>query len=87
MATKKTEEIVETNPIEEEVEVYVPFDPSDDQKYAIVGINGKLYQLPRGETSKVPKAVADEYNRAAKALADFNKAVGNLKGIRQSNAI
>ena len=67
MATTKTDKIPATE--EERVELFVPRDPSDENQNLFIGINGVNYILPKGQTSKVPKFVADEYDRSKKAEA------------------
>lgn len=42
----------------ERVPVFVPKE-SGQRDYLLVGVNGKLYQVPRGETVNVPVPVKD----------------------------
>ena len=55
------------------VDLYVPRGYSGDDHNLIIGINGKLYVLPRGETSKVPPEVKEEYERSQRAQSAFDK--------------
>ena len=56
-------------PIAEEpkVEIFVPKGYANDEPNLFIGVNGVNYILPKGKTSKVPKAVADEFYRSQKA--------------------
>ena len=67
MATTKTEKIAVTE--EERVDLFIPRDPSDENQNLFIGINGVNYILPKGQTSNVPKFVADEYHRSKEAEA------------------
>lgn len=49
------------------VEVFVPKGFAGEEPNLMVGLNGVNYLLPRGKTSMVPKAVADEIERSRKA--------------------
>ena len=60
------------------VELYVPRGYSSDDQNLIIGINGKLYVLPRGETSKVPPEVKEEYERSQRAQIAFDKKSAEL---------
>lgn len=55
------------------VDVFVPLGSTKDVPYVLVGVNGKLMQLPRGMTSSVPKEFAEEYHRSQRALAAYTK--------------
>lgn len=71
-------------PGEEMVDLFVERDSSDENPNLLIGINGKNYLMPRGKTSRVPKYVADEYERSRKAqyMADENCA--DMKGINEA---
>lgn len=62
----------------ERVELLVPPGRTNDDHNLVIGINGKLYVLPRGEVSMVPKAVKDEYDRAVKAQARLDKRIDEI---------
>lgn len=62
MATNKNE-----IPNEEKVEVFVPKGYANDEPNHFIGFNGVNYLLPKGKTSMVPKAVAEEFYRSQKA--------------------
>lgn len=55
------------------VDVFVPLGSTKDVPYVLVGVNGKLMQLPRGKTSSVPKEFAEEYFRSQRALAAYTE--------------
>ena len=46
------------------VEVFIPRGPANDDPNFFVSVNGVNYLLPRGQKSKVPKAVAEEVRRS-----------------------
>lgn len=62
----------------ERVELLVPPGRTNDDHNLVIGINGKLYVLPRGEASMVPRAVKDEYDRAVKAQAQLDKRIDEI---------
>lgn len=51
---------------DERVDLFVPRG-NDDDPHLIIGVNGVLFVLPRGKTSKVPQYIADEYYRSQAA--------------------
>ena len=57
------------------VDLTIPRGNQSDEKYVLIGLNGKLYKLPKGKTSSVPKAVKDEYERSQRAQARFDETV------------
>lgn len=52
---------------ENRVSVFIPRGASNEDPNLFVSVNGMNYLLPRGQESLVPKAVAAELNRAARA--------------------
>ncbi|MBP3672898.1 MAG: hypothetical protein J6J18_03610 [Oscillospiraceae bacterium] len=70
MAKKKSEE--------KRVAVFVPRLGKDSAPVTI-GINGKLYRLPRGKTSMVPEAVAKEFKRMSEAEERYDETVEKLR--------
>ena len=62
----------------ERVELLVPPGRTNDDHNLVIGINGKLYVLPRGEVSMVPRAVKDEYDRSVKAQARLDKRIDEI---------
>ena len=49
------------------VDIFVDRDPGDTDPNVFIGINGKSYLLPKGETVKVPPEVKAEYERIKRA--------------------
>ncbi|MCQ2418792.1 MAG: hypothetical protein MJ085_03295 [Clostridia bacterium] len=47
------------DPMQELVEVYLPKATGREENFVFVGLNGKGYQIKRGETVKVPRPVYD----------------------------
>ena len=62
--TKKTKDAAE-----ERVDIYIPRAAGNDEPNLFVSINGKNYILPKGQTSSVPKHVAEEIERSRRAEA------------------
>ena len=52
---------------ETRVTVFIPRGASNEDPNVFVSVNGMNYLLPRGQESLVPKAVAEELNRASRA--------------------
>lgn len=67
------------------VELFIDRDPSDENPDIIIGINGKNWVMPRGETSVVPRYVADEYRRSVAAQYKADKTAKEMRGIKASN--
>lgn len=63
MATKKVEATAVLD--EDRVEVFLP--PKKDEPDKLVGVNGVMYQIPRGKPCKVPRHIYDELKRAERA--------------------
>lgn len=61
------EETKTTKTKDTRVEVFIPRGAANDDPNYFVGVNGKIYLLPRGKTSKVPPEVAAEIERSNKA--------------------
>lgn len=70
----------ETAPVEkdERVEVSIPRGAQNEERTLFVSVNGVNYLLPKGKTSLVPKAVAEEVARAKKAQEAFEQTVDEL---------
>lgn len=69
------------------VDLFVLPDHSDENPNCVIGINGKNWVMPRGETSRVPKFVADEYNRAMQAQIKMDRTVAARRGIKNINTV
>lgn len=52
---------------EKMVRIFIERTPGDSDPNMVVGVNGKLWLLPKGRESEVPESVAYEYNRSLKA--------------------
>lgn len=57
------------NAAEERVDIYIPRAVGNDDPNLFVSINGKNFVLPKGQTSSVPKHVAEEIERSRRAEA------------------
>ena len=87
-ATAKTDaspEAAAVNSEKELVELFVDRDPSDENPNLVIGVNGKNFVMPRGEVSKVPKYIKDEYERSKRAQYKADKTVAAMKGIKAAN--
>lgn len=61
------------------VEVFIERASGNDDPNLMVGINGVNYILPKGKTSRVPQAVADEINRSRRAQAAQDQNIDQMK--------
>ena len=76
MATKaKTEEVVQEDGRED---IFIPRGQLNDDPMLFVSVNGINYLLPKGETSRVPHAVAYEAKRAFKAQEDLERKMAKM---------
>jgi len=70
--TKKAPKAVN---MENRVELYIePTDANDDPN-ELIGVNGKNYVIPKGQSVWVPPEVYAEYKRSRKAKKRFNQLV------------
>ena len=53
----------------EYVDLFVPRGQMNDDPNEFISINGRNFLLPKGQISKVPAYVKDEYDRSQRALA------------------
>ena len=65
------------------MDIFIERASGNDEPNLMVGINGVNYLLPKGKTSKVPKAVYDEIMRSRKAQERQDKTVSELKEAAQ----
>ena len=65
-------------PKDDKVEIFVPRGYANDEPNLVIGVNGVNYLLPKGKTSKVPKAVAAEFHRSLKAQEALDKRVDEM---------
>lgn len=75
MAEKKTAPaaVIPAPSANEKVDLFVPRGASNDDPNCYISVNGKNYILPRGKTSRVPKFIADEYNRSMAAQEELDR--------------
>lgn len=77
MAEKKTEATTEEKNATR-VEVFIPKGYANDEPNLFVGVNGVNYLLPRGKTSIVPPAVAEEVKRAVRAQETMDEHIDEM---------
>lgn len=53
--------------VENKIAVYLDRATGDEANFERVGVNGKMYQVPRGKTVMVPRPVYDVLRRSASA--------------------
>ena len=61
------------------VEVFIDRASGNDDPNLMVGINGVNYILPKGQSSKVPRFVADEIFRSRKAQLAQDENIDKMK--------
>ena len=61
------------------VDIFIDRAIGNDEPNLMVGINGVNYLLPKGKTSKVPKAVYEEIMRSRRAQATADEAIDGMK--------
>lgn len=64
--------------VEERVEIFVPKGYANDEPNLTIAVNGVMYLLPKGKTSKVPKHIAEEFYRSQKAQEALDKRVDEM---------
>lgn len=67
MASEKKEPQLEDDREDDRVEIMVPRGSQRDDPNVFIAVNGVSYILPKGKKSKVPKAIAEEYERSVMA--------------------
>ena len=70
----------------EMVDIFIERGGQNEDPNMYVGFNGKNYVLPRGKTSKVPKFVADEINRARAAQSHLDSTIDAMLENMQEKA-
>ena len=70
----------QTKPKTDRVAVSLPRPTAGDDPNLFVSVGGINYILPRGETSRVPQAVAAEIARADRARSRLDRRVKELAG-------
>ena len=69
---------ITTATAEKRVDLFVEKGYANDEPNHIVSVNGVMYVLPKGKTSKVPKFVADEYYRSRNAQKRLDETVDKM---------
>jgi hypothetical protein len=64
---------------EERVEIYIERATGNDDPNFSVSVNGYRFILPKGQTSLVPKSVAEEIYRARRAQQKLDATIDALK--------
>lgn len=59
-------------------DIYIDRGAENDEPTVQVGVNGKLWNLPKGQTSRVPVYVADEIRRSRRAQGIRDKNIDRL---------
>ena len=78
LAAAKAKPDVPAVPAAERVDLFVEKGYANDEPNQIISVNGVIYVLPKGKTSKVPKFVADEYYRSRKAQQRLDETVDKM---------
>lgn len=66
------------------ITVYLPLEGENGENYKRVGVNGKMYQIPRGRNVRVPRPVYDVLRQSriqhgiTTAMIDANKDVRRM---------
>ena len=70
---------------EEKVDLFIPKGYANDEPNFFISVNGKNFILPKGKTSLVPPAIAEEIRRSQ---AEENKFFEEMeaRGIKPENA-
>ncbi len=58
--------------------LFIPRGAANDEPNLIIGINGKIYTLPKGKKSMVPPEVKAEYERSVKAQERLDRTIDKL---------
>ena len=74
--TKKAQQSIRQ---EERVEIYIERATGNDEPNLFVSVNGYNCILPKGQTSLVPKSVAEEIHRARRAQRKLDETIDALK--------
>lgn len=77
-AVKENDGTTAAAPVADKVQIHVPRGYANDEPNLLICINGVNYLLPRGKTSEVPRAVAEEFYRSQEAQAKLDEQVDKL---------
>lgn len=78
MATNNTNNTAPEAVKEDYVEVFIHKNSELDDPNEFVAINGVNYVLPKGKSTRVPKAVYDEVQRSRRAQEKLDKKIDAL---------
>jgi hypothetical protein len=73
MATAK--EATQVKTVDDSVILDIPEDLENGSNTLIVGVNGRVYKLMRGRTTRVPRAVAEVIVNAQEASREANRRI------------
>ena len=68
---------------EKRVEVFVPRGYANEEPNLFVAVNGVNYLLPRGKSSLVPQAVAQELQRSFRAQERMDRTIDRMTGVQK----
>lgn len=77
--TKVTEEMETPAVVDNREDIFIPKGYANDEPNMQIIVNGVVYVLPKGQTSKVPPFVAAEFRRSQKAEAAMDKRIDQMK--------
>lgn len=60
------------------VEVFIPKGAPSDEPNLLVGVNGVMYNLPKGKKSMVPPEVKAEIDRSIRAQEKLDETIDRL---------
>lgn len=81
MATKNNQPETQA---EERKEIYIERGAANEEPNLTVCVNGVMYQLPKGKTSKVPIAVYNEIMRSRRARDQQDQRMDQLRNAAKS---
>ena len=64
----------------EREELFIPKGYATEEPNEIISVNGLMFVLPKGKTSKVPHFVAEEYRRSQRARERMEETVEKMLG-------
>ena len=66
--------------------IYIPEDPDDKMNTLLVSVNGRVWKLMRGKTTKVPREVAEVIVNSQEATSNKNKRIQILVAEAEAKA-
>ena len=64
----------------DKVSIHIPRSGAHDEPNLFVSVNGINYLLPKGQTSEVPRFIADEIRRSQQAQEELDKHKDEMLG-------